>query len=86
MPFDIEHAELLHIVSLRAAAALRSTQGAVLEGVRSQAPVAIMRLLERSLREAAAAAGTAAAAYHLYLLDNSELALGIAQALTAGRL
>lgn len=67
MPFDIEHAETLRTASRRAAITLRAAQGAVLDGIRSQAPIAFMQLLDRSRREASAASSAAAAAYSLYL-------------------
>ena len=84
MPFDIEHAETLRTASIRAAITLRAAQGAVLEGVRSQAPVAFMRLLDCSLREAAAAASAAAATYHLFLFDNADRAMEIAKTIGDG--
>lgn len=84
MPFDIEHAQTLRTTSRRAAIALHAAQWAVLDGIRSQAPVAFMQLHDRSRREATAAAIAAAAAYSLYLSDNSDRAMETARTITDG--
>lgn len=84
MPFDTQNAEALRAAFRRAESTLRVAQIAVLAGLRSQTPVGVTQALNNSLREASVAASAAAAAYHLYLLDNAERAQVAAKTIADG--